>query len=365
MHTAVIIAEKAAAEAAAGTTINGNGCAADASTSSSSNGIVITTPGAIVENGKAYLRGNPLRTTPEILCLSCKLPRLLHPTTGKGSRPIPDPSKEYCAKRPFICKPGHDIHGNPFPTDKVVAKPLKARKNENGKASETKTSPLSSSDTLTASPPDADKDKSSITAEQQKEQVAPITFPTVKCPNCPRYLIVTRIAQHLDKCLGLSGRQSSRNAMKRMTETPRESRAGTPSATGFVKRKYAEEDSDEDDEPKKKKKRVVKKKPAKRPAAAAKTTKRNESKKKPAADKTTKKSTGPGTRVDEEGGHELEAGSLGRSHKGSKRGVEDDASTQELKDLAETVGKKVRKNYGRELDNGNGAEEHAWHGTGA
>lgn len=295
MQSAVIIAERAAAEAAAAMTVNGNASAADTLSSSPSTGTVITTPGAIVKDGEVYLRGNPLQTTPEILCPNCKLPRLLHPTTGNGSQPLPDPSIEYCAERPFISKPGHDFHGNPFPTDKAITKTPKPRKNGNGKVSGTKTSPPSSSDTLTASPPDADKDKPTIPPEQQEAQVAPNNFPNVKCPNCPRYLIVTRIAQHLDKCLGLSGRQSSRTAMKRMTETPRDSRVGTPSATGAGKRKYAEWDSDddEDDTPKKKKKKAVKKKVGTK-AAAAKTTKKAPAKKKPIGGKTTKKNTGKG-----------------------------------------------------------------------
>ena len=343
MQSAVIIAEKAAAEAAAATTVNGNGSAADSSSSSSPDGVVITTAGAVVKNGNVYLRGNPLQTTPEILCTSCKLPRLLHPTIGYGSQPIPDSSQEYCAKRPFISKPGHDIYGNPFYTDKAVTKTAKPRKNGNAKPSGIKPSPPSSSDTLTASPPDADKDKLPIPPEQEKEQVAPNTFPNVKCPNCPRYLIVTRIAQHLDKCLGLSGRQSSRNAMKRLTETPRESRAGTPSGTGFGKRKYAEEDTDDDDTPKKKKKRAVKRKGGKKPAAAAKTTKKAAATKKPAASKTAGKNTGKGKVCDEDVDERLETGSLGRSKDGLEKSVGEHANRDERK---EEGGKKVRKTSG-------------------
>lgn len=292
MQSAVIIAEKAEAEAAAATATNGNASSSETLSSSPPNATVITTPGAIIKNGEIYLRGNPLQTTPEIFCPNCKLPRLLYPTIGEGSQPVPDPSKEYCAKRPFISMPGHDIHGYPFPTDKATTRAPKPRKNGNTKASEAKPSPPSSSDTLTASPPDADKNNLSGPPEHQKAQVAPNTFPTVKCPNCPRYLIVTRIAQHLDKCLGISVRQSSRTAMKMMTETPRDSRAGTPSASGVAKRKYAEETTDDDDMPKKKKKRVVKKATGTKAAAAAKTTKKPAAKKKPAGGKTTKKNTG-------------------------------------------------------------------------
>lgn len=346
MQSAAIIAEKAAAEAAAATTVNGNKSAADTLSSSSSTiATVITTPGAIVKDGEIYLRGNPLQTTPEILCPNCKLPRLLHPITGNGSQPNPDPTKEYCAERPFISKPGHDIHGNLFPTDKAVTKTPKPRKNGNGKASETKPTPPSSSDTLTASPPDADTDKVSIPPEQEKAQVALNTFPTVKCPNCPRSLIVTRIAQHLDKCLGLSSRQSSRTATRRMTETPRESRVGTPSATGMGKRKYAEEDTDEDDLPKKKKKkRIVKKKAMTKPAAAA---KKAEAKKKPVSGKTTTKKTAKDKLCEEDVDKGLETGSLEQAADGLGKGAGEDAIKDGRKDLTHAAGKKVRKTPGK------------------
>jgi len=348
MQSAAIIAEKAAAEAAAATTVNDNKSAADTSFSSPSTiGTVITTPGAIVKDGEVFLRGNPLQTTPEILCPNCKLPRLLHPITGNGSQPIPDPTKEYCAERPFISKPGHDIHGNLFPTDKGVTKTPKPRKNGNGKASETKPTPPSSSDTLTASPPDADTDKVPIPPEQEKAQVAPNTFPTAKCPNCPRSLIVTRIAQHLDKCLGLSSRQNSRTATRRMTETPRESRVGTPSATGITKRKYAEEDTDEDDLPKKKKKRVVKKKAGTKPAAAAKTVKKAEAKKKPVGGKTTTKKTGKGKLCEEDVDKGLETGLLEQAADGLEKGAREDTNKDGRKDLTHEAGKKVRKTPGK------------------
>lgn len=265
MQSAMIIAEKAAASTTSSSVTNGDSTTAGTASSLNDSTAKVITPGAIYEDGKIYLKGNPLQTTPEILCPNCKLPRLLHPTTGNGAQPIPDPSKEYCTKRPFIDKPGHDIHGNPFPTDKAAPKNAKPRKN--GKAP-VKTSPPSSSDTITGTPPDG-----------EKEETAVVSFPTVKCPNCPRYLIVTRIAQHLDKCIGLSGRQSSRNAMKRMTETPIDSRAGTPA---LGKRKLDEDETD-DETPKKKKKKVMKKKAEKKPPAS----------KKPAASKTVKKADGP------------------------------------------------------------------------
>jgi ribonuclease P/MRP protein subunit POP1 len=42
-------------------------------------------------------------------------------------------------------------------------------------------------------------------------------IPWHTCPSCKRSLLITRFAQHLEKCLGISGRQSSRNAMAKLT----------------------------------------------------------------------------------------------------------------------------------------------------
>ena len=85
----------------------------------------VETDGAVFEGGKAFLKGNPLHTTKEIICPECRLPRLLSPVSGKGSRPPPDPYREYCQKQPLIVKPGHDVHGNPFATDKLNPKKKK------------------------------------------------------------------------------------------------------------------------------------------------------------------------------------------------------------------------------------------------
>ena len=55
-------------------------------------------------------------------------------------------------------------------------------------------------------------------------------MPSAKCPTCPRYLYFNRIAHHLERCAGIAGRQSSRNAMAKLnSNTPKESsRASTP-----------------------------------------------------------------------------------------------------------------------------------------
>ena len=144
----------------------------------------VETEAVIFEGGKAFLKGNPLHTTKEIICPDCRLPRLQHPLTGEGARPPPD-DREYCQKQPPIIKQGHDIHGNPFASDKVNTKKKKQATNAN---------------TPGSSPP--------TTPDGSFKHAAPerVGYPMVKCPNCPRYFVTTRVAQHLDRCLGLSSR---------------------------------------------------------------------------------------------------------------------------------------------------------------
>ncbi|EAW08885.1 SGF11 family protein [Aspergillus clavatus NRRL 1] len=177
-------------------------------------GIHAETDAAVFDDGKVFLKGNPLHTTKEIICPDCRLPRLLYPVTGIGARQPPDPYREYCQKQPMISKPGHDVHGNPFATDKLNPKKKKQTNTANTPASSPPTTP----------------DSSFNKAAPEK-----VSFPTVKCPNCPRYFVVTRVAQHLDRCLGLSGRPN-RN------KTPMENGSST-SSTAPSKRPLADEDA--------------------------------------------------------------------------------------------------------------------------
>ncbi|OJJ38164.1 hypothetical protein ASPWEDRAFT_24128 [Aspergillus wentii DTO 134E9] len=222
MRSAVVIARQKAEEEAAKRREDNSGKA----TSSSKPGdpeaeekslkdVQVETEGAIFKDGKVYLKGNPLQTTKEIICPDCRLPRLLYPVTGLGARPPPDPYREYCQKQPLISKPGHDVHGNPFATDKLNPKKKKQTNTSNTPASSPPTTP----------------DSSFKHAVPEK-----VSFPTVKCPNCPRYFVVTRVAQHLDRCLGLSGRQTNRN------KGPLDSGSGTPSSAP-PKRPLADDDT--------------------------------------------------------------------------------------------------------------------------
>lgn len=185
--------------------------------------VKIDTPAAVYDNGRVTLRGNPLKTTPEIVCPHCKLPRLMHPIAGAGSQ-LPDLSKQYCTRHPFVSRPGHDIYNNPFPTD--MAKTKKER--ELIKRQEKDNTPGSQ---------DADSQENSIAKLAAGGKPASY-IPWHTCPNCKRSLLITRFAQHAEKCLGIAGRQSSRNAMAKLNSqgagsaatgnTPLGSRVGTP-----------------------------------------------------------------------------------------------------------------------------------------
>jgi len=183
--------------------------------------IRVETDGAIFDGGKVYLKGNPFVTTKEIICPHCRLPQLLYPTTGVGARPPPDPYREYCQKHPLIVKPGHDVHGNPFATDKLNPKKKKQPTNTN-------------SNTPVSSPPSTPD----VSVSGSFKQTVPekVSFPTVKCPNCPRYFVVTRVAQHLDRCLGLSGRNAGRN------RTPQENASNTSNTSAPPKRPRTDDD---------------------------------------------------------------------------------------------------------------------------
>lgn len=201
-----------------------------------------TTP-ALYDNGRVYLHGNPLKTTPEILCPQCKLPRLLHPISGVGSQ-LPDLSKQYCNRHPIVSKPGHDIYGNPFPADQARSKKERELQKRAEKNAARPGTPGSQD-----SGPGGDANNNGVTKLAPGGKPASYV-PWHTCPNCKRSLLITRFAQHLEKCLGISGRQSSRNAMVKLSGqsgTPIGSRMGTPvPAPGPQGGSKKDEDEDED-----------------------------------------------------------------------------------------------------------------------
>ncbi|KAI9841238.1 MAG: hypothetical protein M1837_000903 [Sclerophora amabilis] len=254
-RSAAIIGEQQAAQQLGSNGATSSNVAMTSPTVGSGGG-KITTAGGVYEDGKFTLSGNPLVTTKEVLCPRCRLPRLLHPTTGKGAV-APDPDKKYCARHPPIDKPGHDIWGIPFPSDGVGG--AKSKKDKKATKAQVEKAPTTGSfESPNETPPAVSENKS-----------APASTPSLKCPSCPRYLGVSRIAQHLEKCMGISGRNASRDAMVRMgasgsNSTPYGSRMGTPNPSGKKSppKRYREDDEDEeedDETPKKKKKKVVRK----------------------------------------------------------------------------------------------------------
>ncbi|KAF2636523.1 hypothetical protein P280DRAFT_409432 [Massarina eburnea CBS 473.64] len=191
------------------------------------------TAAAKYENGRVFLKGNPLKTTPEIICPHCKLPRLMHPIMGRGMQ-NPDLTKEYCMLYPWVQRQGHDVYGNPFPTD--MAKSKKERelmKQQQKNAEKESVGTPGSQDTDMAGGDTQGKEIKLNTGGKPASYI-----PWHTCPSCKRSLLITRFAQHLEKCLGISGRQSSRNAMAKISgqngngsgvaNTPLGSRMGTP-----------------------------------------------------------------------------------------------------------------------------------------
>ncbi|KAF2873085.1 ribonucleases P/MRP protein subunit POP1-domain-containing protein [Massariosphaeria phaeospora] len=236
------------------------------------------TGAAKYENGRVFLRGNPLKTTPEITCPHCKLPRLMHPIMGKGMQ-NPDLTKEYCMLYPWVQRSGHDVYGNPFPTD--MAKSKKEReliKQQQKNAEKESVGTPGSQDTDMAGGEAQGKEINKLNTGGKPASY----IPWHTCPSCKRSLLITRFAQHLEKCLGISGRQSSRNAMAKLTgqngngtgtgmaNTPLGSRMGTPApgsqdnvslpkskAKGIspIKRTADEDDEGDNDTPERKKKK--------------------------------------------------------------------------------------------------------------
>jgi ribonuclease P/MRP protein subunit POP1 len=191
---------------------------------------IAETPAAKYENGRVFLKGNPLKSTPEIICPHCKLPRLMHPIMGRGML-NPDLTKEYCMLYPWVQRSGHDVYGNPFPTDMAKSKKERELIKQQQKHEEKES---------VGTPGSQDTDMvGGIREIKLNTGGKPASYiPWHTCPNCKRSLLITRFAQHLEKCLGISGRQSSRNAMAKLTgqngigsglgNTPLGSRMGTP-----------------------------------------------------------------------------------------------------------------------------------------
>lgn len=241
-RTAAIRIEKMAADAS------------ESSTPDSRPDVRIETDAAIYEDNRVLLKGNPLKTTKDILCPRCHLPRLLQPTDGKGAKKQ-DPGIIYCKKHPYIEKAGHDIYGQTW----VAPGPGRGKKKKD----------------LEKKLDGADPSSPAAVVEGNiKDRPAHIlSFPSATCSKCKRCILVTRLNNHMGACIGNSGRNASRTAAQKISNggsnggsqnndnTPPGSQRGTsvPASRAASPRKRDgdefDEDADESDptNPKKKK----------------------------------------------------------------------------------------------------------------
>lgn len=195
-------------------------------------------------------------------CDSCNLPRLLDPPLApkvRGAASDPPSSTQYCEKKPWSRRAGHDIYDNPFPRSDVTGRPPTKKEREAAKHSSKKDDNTPASEDATqngTAPPSPDKgggddrplEKGEKKASKIDEKLKKGEYvPWHTCPSCKRSLLITRFAKHLEQCMGLSGRAASRNAMARMNgSTPGGSRGGTPNPSSQEGGNGREDDDDDD-----------------------------------------------------------------------------------------------------------------------
>jgi ribonuclease P/MRP protein subunit POP1 len=213
----------------------------------------IQTPAATYENGRVYLKGNPLKNMKENYCPSCKLPRLMFPLTGANAKPPDNVNQSYCTLHPFIQKAGHDIYGNPFPVDQTGKTKKERELLKKAERAEKDNTPGSQ---------DTNEDGSLMGEAGVRRLMAggkPASYvPWHTCPQCKRSLLITKFAQHLEKCLGIGGRAARNVAAARLSGangsangSVQGSRVGTPvpSQLGGGSKREANDDDDGDDAP--------------------------------------------------------------------------------------------------------------------
>ncbi|KAI7158844.1 hypothetical protein KC349_g4522 [Hortaea werneckii] len=201
-------------------------------------------------------------------CDRCKLPRLLDPPLApkvRGATTDPPKDTQYCDRKPWSRRPGHDIYDNPFlkadstgrPPTKKEREAAKNKKNADGdgtpvseEQNQNGTGPPSPSENgeQGSNDPGRKLEKGEKKASKIDEKLKKGEYiPWHTCPSCKRSLLITRFAKHLEQCMGLSGRQASRNAMAKMSSTPSASRAGTPQPTASSSQDAKGDEDDEDD----------------------------------------------------------------------------------------------------------------------
>ncbi|RMY04263.1 hypothetical protein D0867_10412 [Hortaea werneckii] len=201
-------------------------------------------------------------------CDRCKLPRLLDPPLApkvRGATTDPPKDTQYCDRKPWSRRPGHDIYDNPFlkadstgrPPTKKEREAAKNKKNADGdgtpvseEQNQNGTGPPSPSENgeQGSNDPGRKLEKGEKKASKIDEKLKKGEYiPWHTCPSCKRSLLITRFAKHLEQCMGLSGRQASRNAMAKMSSTPSASRAGTPQPAASSSQDAKGDEDDEDD----------------------------------------------------------------------------------------------------------------------
>lgn len=197
---------------------------------------VIETSAAMYKNGELTLKGNPMTTVTKVLCPNCGLPRLMYPRVGFNSKPIPDPTQQYCKNEPAIILDKHDVHGQ----RKKGVKMKGHQKNKNNKKKAEAASPASSEKSEALTP-------STSSFPNESFEFKEIEYPAAKCPNKDSHLgdhwkAVNVFATHLNgSCWLKRDRAAGREAVAKMSGTPRDSRASSPKATNGVKRKAADD----------------------------------------------------------------------------------------------------------------------------
>ena len=199
-------------------------------------GELVETKAAILRVGNVHLKGNPMKTVKHIRCPNCRLPRLLYPRVGFNSRPVPDPSQQYCKAEPMIILDKHDVHGQRKKGVKAKGLPKgkNKKKNDPGSPASENSDPLTPSSSMPAD------------SFEFKE----IDYPAAKCPNRDSHLgdhwkSVNVFATHLNgSCYLKKDRQAGRDANARIGGTPRDSRASSPkpAVVNGVKRKATDDD---------------------------------------------------------------------------------------------------------------------------
>ncbi|MBE7180424.1 MAG: hypothetical protein INR71_04290, partial [Terriglobus roseus] len=176
----------------------------------------VETDGATWSDGVITLKGNPLETTKQIYCPQCRLPRLLYPLFGVGARVPDDVNTDYCKKHPYVTRQGLDVYGQPFPTD-ASGKSKKEKELLKQQQRADKDSTPASQNSGADGRDDEQQAANGIVSKLAPQGKGANYIPWQTCPKCKRSLLITRFAQHLEKCMGISGRLASRNAMAKMS----------------------------------------------------------------------------------------------------------------------------------------------------